>query len=152
MVAPIALAAAGLSAAGKIFGGITANSAARARARALEDGARQALNEAGVAAQLAIEDDERAMARAVTLAAAGGRGATASRVLADLERQSVFRARTAAYRGQAEARNKRYDAQVSRAEGRSALIGSFIDAGSSLLSTFAQGAEAKRAAAAGGGR
>lgn len=148
---PVTLAAAGFSAAGKLMGGIMANEAARARGRALDDQARQALGEAGVASMVGAEQDERLMARAATVAATqGGGGIGASRVLADLERQSAFKARNTIYRGRAEARNARYEANLSRTEGRHALIGSAIEATGSMLNTFAQAAEAKRGASGGG--
>lgn len=150
-MAPVAIAAAGLEAVGKLMGGMMANGAARARGRALDDQARQALGEAGVASMVGAEQDERLMARAATVAATqGGGGVGASRVLADLERQSAFKARNTIYRGRAEARNARYEAKLSRAEGRNAMIGATIEATSSLLSSFAQGAEAKRGASGGG--
>lgn len=149
MVAPLVIAAAGLSAVGKILGGASARSSARARAKANEMQARQALLESGVAAQVGVEADEREIARAATLAAAGGGGfeGSAMRVLDDLSRQSVFRARSSIYRGQAEAQARRYDAKVAKREGDNALFSSIVGAGSSLLSSFAS----SRLGAGGGG-
>ena len=149
---PLTLAAAGMASAGKLLGGFMANSAARARGRALDDQARQALREAGVAAQVGLEEDERLLARTATLAASNAGGVGAGRVLADLERQSSFKARNSIYRGKAEAQNARREAQVARTDGRNALIGAAVSATSSLLGSYATGAEDKRRAAAGGGR
>lgn len=138
MPLPLMLIAAGLGAAGKIAGGITARSAAKARARALEDQSRQALAESGIAAMVGMEDDERAIAAATTRAAAGGgTGGSTTRVLADLERQSAQRARGTIYRGQMESRNADYEAKVSLEEGRQALIGSVISAGAQVAGALA---------------
>lgn len=150
---PVGIAAAGLSAVGSLFEGITANSAAKARARQLEMQAQQARQEGGVAAQMGIADDQRMQAHAATLAAANGGGfeGSAMNVLNDLQQQSLFKAKSTVYRAQSQANNADYEASVARQEGKNALISGAIKAGSSLLSGFGQASEAKRAAAAGGG-
>lgn len=140
MVAPLVIAAAGLGALGKIMGGLSARAAARARAKALEQQARQSLMEGGVEAMMGLEADERVIANATVNAAAGGGGlqGSASRVLDDLQRQSVFRARSTIYRAEGEARRARYEGKVAKVEGDNALAGSIVSAGSSLLGAFAK--------------
>jgi len=142
MVLPL-LIAAGLSAASSLAGGITANSAARARAKALQAAAVQARNEAGIAAQLGLEDSARTIGSAITMAASGtGGGGTGSAtdVLKDLERQSIFQARSTVYRGETEARNREYDALVAKQEGKDALMKSVLEAGAAAASVMVGGA------------
>lgn len=148
---PIGIAAAALGAVGSIVGGIGQNNAAKARARALEMQAQQARNEAGVAAQMGLMDDDRLAGHAATLQAANGGGFSGSAmdVLNDLRQQSIFKAKTTVYRGESQARNDLYEAKVSRQSGTNALISSGVNAASSLLGSFAQAAQLKSLAGAG---
>lgn len=150
MVAPLVIGAmvgaAGLSAVGKILGGIGANKAAKARAKALELGAQMDLDEAGIAAQLGLEEDERVAGALATHAAAGGGGGlggSALSVLNDFGRQSLMKARNTTYSGMTAAWARRNDAAVARAEGKNAKTAGFIGAGGSLLGGFAQAYGAK---------
>ncbi|WP_397402720.1 hypothetical protein [Phenylobacterium sp.] len=149
MVAPLAAAAiasAGLSAVGKILGGIGSKSAAKARAGALETNAGMDLAESGLAAQMGLEQDERVAASLATQAAAGGGGGlrgSALRVLNDLGRQSLQKARNTVYGGQTAAWSRRNDAQVARTEGRNALTGAVIGAGASLIGGAAKAYDIK---------
>lgn len=146
MVLPLIAAAAvggaaGLSAIGKILGGISAKQAAKQRAAALEQGALMDLAESGLAAQLGLEEDERVAASLATQAAAGSGGGlqgNAGRVLADLGRQSLQKARNTVYQGQTAAWSRRNDASVAKANGRNALTQGFVGAGSTLLSAAAK--------------
>ena len=144
MVAPLAVAAvasAGLSALGKILGGASAKSAAKRRAQQLEYSAGMDLAEAGVAAQLGLEDDERVAGQLAVAAAAGGGGGlggSALRVLDDLGRQSLRKARNTTYQGQTAAWSRRNDAAQARAEGRNAFTQGIIGAGGSLISGAAK--------------
>lgn len=144
MVLPLVAAAvvsAGLSAVGKILGGVGAKSAAKQRARALETNAQMDLAESGLAAQMGLEQDERVAASLATQAAAGGGGGlqgSSLRVLNDLGRQSLQKARNTVYGGQTSAWARRNDAQVARAEGRNAMTGAIFGAGSSLIGGFAK--------------
>lgn len=155
MVAPLvvagvaAAASAGLSAIGKLLGGASAKSAAKRRAQALELGAQMDLNEAGIAAQLGLEEDERVSASLAVNAAAGGGGGlggSALRVLNDLGRQSLMKARNTTYQGATAAWARRNDANVARAEGRNAMTQGVLGAGGSLIGGFA------KLYAAGGGK
>lgn len=135
--------AAGLSAIGKLFGGSKASKAAKDRALALEEGARQRLRESGMEASLGLEDDDRLEGTAAVRAAAGGGGGlrgSAMDVLADLERQSLFKAKSTIYRGLSEARNMITEAKAERKDGKNAKISSYFSAGGSLLSGFASAA------------
>lgn len=151
MVAPLFLAAAGIGAVKSLVGGITGRSAARARGRALDAAARQARAEGGVAAQMGMEDDARLMARAETMAAAGGGGFGGStlNVLDDLARQSMFKARSTIYRAEREASNSEYEAKVSRKDGTNAMIGGVLGAASSALTAFMPAPIAKASLLAG---
>lgn len=145
---PLVIASAGMSALSSIFGGVTARNAAKARASALEQGARQALQEGGVAAQMGYAADERAIAHATTLAAAGGGGFGGSNlnVLDDLARQQTFRARSTIYSAQREAYNLQTEARSARTEGQNAYLGGLISASGSMLRGFSDQARAKSAA------
>lgn len=149
MAFPLLLAAAGFSALSKITGGVNARDAAKARASRLEQGSRQALQEGGVAAQMGLAQDERAIAHAVTQAAAGGGGFGGStlNVLDDLARQQTFRARSTIYGAGKESYNLLSDAQASRKEGKNAMIEGLLGAGGSLLAGFGSAALAKSNAA-----
>lgn len=144
MVLPLvaaAIASAGISAVGKILGGIGAKKSAQARAKALEMNAGMDLAESGVAAQLGLQQDERVAAQLATQAAAGGGGGlggSALNVLNDLGRQSLMKARNTTYQGQTAAWSRRNDAQVARADGSNALTGSLIGAAGSLVGGFAK--------------
>jgi hypothetical protein len=61
-------------------------------------------------------------------------------VLKDLERQSIFQARSTVYRGETEARNREYDALVAKQEGKDALMKSVLEAGAAAASVMVGGA------------
>lgn len=146
MVLPLIAAAAvagsaGLSALGKILGGISAKSAAKRRAQVNEYSAQQALQESGVEEQLALEEDERAGAALAVAAGAGGGGGlrgSALGVLSDLGRQSLNRARAIAYRGQTAAWAQRQEAKQTRFQGQQALTQGIAGAGTTLLAAAAK--------------
>jgi hypothetical protein len=96
---------------------------------------RMARTEGGVAASLAMEEGARARARAATLAAASGGGITGSaqEVLDDLARQQMFRARSAIYSAETDAR---FGARVS---GMAGMVGAGAQAVAPLLSEWASG-------------
>jgi hypothetical protein len=152
MVLPLIVAgamagAAGLSAMGKILGGVSAKSAAKRQAQIGEYNAQMDLGEAGLEAQLALEDDERTAAAAAVAAGAGGGGGlrgSALGVINDLGRQSLAQARAIAYRGQTAAWAARQGAKQDRFQGGQALTQGLLGAGSTVL-----GAAAKLYAAGG---
>lgn len=142
------LASAGISAIGKVLGGVGGYSAGKAQATALRAGADQARAEAGIEAQLGLEDADRTEGRAATLAAASGGGLTGSAldVLDDLERQSQFRAKAAIYRGEMEARSREYEARVAKRQGAVSLVTGITGAGATALGAFGQAAQQRRLA------
>lgn len=143
------LLAAGVSAVGSIFGGIGRSRAAKARARQLQNAARNARQEAGVRASLALEDSDRVGARAAVAAAAGGGGGlqgSALDVIDDLARQGVYRARQTVRDGLAESTSLLNDATTAKRQGSLDLFSSVIDAGSTVLGGIGMEANARRAA------
>lgn len=123
---------AGISAIGNILGGIGAYKAARGQAKALEAGARQARAEAGVNAQIALEEADRAAAAAAVEAGAGG-GITGSALgaLEDLAAGGMFNARAALYAGAMEGRNLQHEAKVTRRQGTLTLLTNWLQAAGS---------------------
>ena len=143
--------AAGLSAVGKIFGGIGAKRAAQARAKALTNAARNARQEAGVAASIALEDSDRVGARAATLAAASGGGGlqgSALAVIDDLARQGMYRARQTVRDGLSQSVALLNDATTAKRQGSLDLFSSFIDAGSTVLGQMGADAQGRRSGGA----
>lgn len=147
MVAPVLLAA-GVSSIGKLFGGIGASRAAKARARMLTAQARNVRQEAGIKASMALEDSDRTGARAATLAAASGGGLQGSAldVIDDLARQGVYRARQTVRDGLAESAGLLNDATTAKRQGSLELFSSMIDATSTFLGGVGQEANARRGA------
>lgn len=121
---------AGISAIGNMLGGIGAFKAARGQAHQLEAQARQAREEAGVNAQLALEEADRAAGAAAVEAGAGGGGITGSALSAldDLAAGGVYNARTALYAGTVESRNRMHEAKVTRRQGTLTLLTKWLQA------------------------
>lgn len=144
--ATMMLVSKGVGALGDLLAGVGGNTQAKQKARALEAGSRQSLAEAGVAAQLALEEGDLAQGRAAVLAAASGGGITGSAVdvLNQLSRKATFNARSAVYRGEMESNNLLAEAEASRAQGRVELITGLAKVGGTVLGAIG----AKRAAAA----
>lgn len=142
------LAAAGLSAFGKVLGGVMTRKAAGERRKALRAAAKQTRQEASVEASAIADDAERAAARAAVVGAGAGGGwaGSAGDVLRDQEQRGRFNARSAIWQGETRAQGLEHEGEVARAEGRIALMTSFIEAGSTLLSAFGQNAEQGRQA------
>lgn len=136
---PMTMAAAA-SAAAKAIEGIGSFLSSRTQSDALEAAAKQALAEAGIGAQLELEQTDRATARGATLAAASGGGLTGSAlaVIDDVARQGVFNARSAIYEGVAEADRMKYEAKVARRQGEFALVASLVSGGSTAMGGFAE--------------
>jgi membrane protein YqaA with SNARE-associated domain len=120
---------AGVAAIGNILGGIGSWSASRGQSKAMEAAGRQARAEAGVNAQLELEQGDRAAAAAAVQAAQGG-GLTGSALASidDLASSAMFNARAAIYAGTVEGRNKDYEAKVLRRQGELTLVTSWFQA------------------------
>lgn len=149
----MSMLAAGLSAVGSIMGGFAKRKQQRARAKALEGAARNARQEAGISASLALEESDRVGARAATLAAASGGGGlqgSALDVIDDLARQGMYRARQVVRDGLSQSTALLNDATTARRQGSLDLFGSFVEAGSTVLGQMGSDAQARRAAQAGG--
>lgn len=146
MAAPVLLAA-GVSSIGKLMGGIGASRAAKAKARALANAARNARQEAGIKASLALEQSDRVGARAATMAAASGGGGlqgSASDVIGDLSRQGVYGARQIVRDGLSESTALLNDATTAKRQGSLELFSSVIDATSTFLGGIGADANARR--------
>ena len=147
---------AGLSAIGTVMGGIGKYQAGRARAKALKNAARNARQEAGIAASIALEDSDRIGARAATLAAASGGGGlqgSALAVIDDLARQGMYRARQTVRDGLSQSVALLHDAKVARRQASLDLTTSMFEATSTVLGEMGNSANmraAGQAAATGG--
>lgn len=138
--------AAGIQAVGSLFKGVTGLIAGNHQAQALEYAAQQAEMEGGVNAGIALQQGDQVAAHAAAQAAANGGGLTGSAigVIEQLSGQAMFNARAAAYRARTEAQADVYKAGVAKAQGRQALIGGVVDAGSSLVGGFMRSAAVGR--------
>lgn len=149
MAVPVAALAVGAKALGSLFGGIGRFQAGRARAKALRFAARNARQEAGINASIALEESDRVGARAATLAAASGGGGlqgSALAVIDDLARQGMYRARQTVRDGIAKSYALKDEARVARAQADLDLTTGFMDAGSTVLGGMAQEAQRRRGA------
>jgi len=126
---PITIAA-GISALGSLFKGVSGLFAGNAQAKAEKNAARQADAEAGVNAQIALAQGDQTAAQGAVQAAANGGGFVGSSLAAisDLSRAAMFKARSAVYRGQTEMQAHLYNAKVAKAQGTNDLIGGVIGA------------------------
>jgi hypothetical protein len=142
--------AAGISAIGSLFKGVTGFLGGNRQASAERRAAEQAEAEGGVAAQQAVAQGDQVAAQGAVNAAANGGGFTGSALasISQLSQQALFNARAAAYRGVTEAQSHLYQAKVAKQQGLQDLVGGAIDAGASLYGGVARsGAEAKQLAA-----
>lgn len=137
MADPITLGATALAAGGKIFGGIAANKAGKRNAKILREQAGEELRTG--AAQVAQQRDAARMVIGEQLASQFGNGfhgGTGSALDALAQSQVNAALDAMEIRRQADGRARALIAQgkAEKAEGRNALIGSFFEAGSTILS------------------
>lgn len=127
------MAAAAAGAAGTVAEGVNAFSSSRYQASVLANQAEAARRDAGIEAQLALEDSGRDLATATTIAAKGGGGieGNALNVLRDLSRQSLYEVQRISVEGDNASRAALADAKQAKRQGNFAL-------GGSLLKTVAQ--------------
>lgn len=147
MALPFLALAAGASAVGSLFKGVGGYQAGKAKAKALGYAARNARQEAGINAQLALEDSDRIGARAATLAAASGGGGlqgSALSVIDDLARQGLYRARQTARDGISQSVALLQEATTAKRQGAADLTAGFIQAGTTVLGAMGQAAQARR--------
>ena len=143
----MSMLAAGLSAVGSIIGGIGKFQAGQSRSRALRFAARNARQEAGIRASIAMEESDRVGARAATLAAASGGGGlqgSALAVIDDLARQGVYRARQTVRDGLSESVALQNDARVARQQASLDLTTSLFEAGTTVLGEMGTSAQSRR--------
>ena len=135
---PMMAASAGMQAIGSLFSGILGFNAGNAQSDALKAAAMQANKEAGVQAQVALQQGDQVAARAAVQGAANGGGFTGSTlgIISQLGQQSMFNARAAVYRGSTQAQNDLYEAKVARRNATNQLIGGTIGAVSPIFSQF----------------
>lgn len=150
---PITIASTAFASIGKIFGGVMDWFGGQSKKQAEEYAAQQALQEAGVAGDIELQKGNAAEASAAVAAAASGGGVTGSAldVINSLGAQSMFNARSQAYKGEAEAQAHIYQGKVDQAQGAAGLITGVLSAGGTALSSFAKGADLQRLGAAGAG-
>ena len=146
---PVSIAVMGMSAVGGLLKGITGFAAGNAKKRQAELAAAQARSEAGVQAQVALEDADQVEAVAATRAAANGGGfdSSAADVLADIRRKGMFNARSALWQGETEAENALFEGRLAKKQGTLALIGGTLDAGTSVLGGYMKSRAQKKLAA-----
>lgn len=133
----LTIGAAGIGAAGSILGGVSAKQQADAQAAALQ---RQADAERAQGSQEAAQkyaDQKTLMGNEIAAAAASGGGASDPTILdiyGDTAAKGYQQRQTIVANSENVARGDEESAANAKASGKSALIGGFIDAGSSLLS------------------
>lgn len=120
----------GIAAASSLFKGITGFFSGNSQAKAMKAAARQAGDEAGVAAQGALAQGDAAAAQGAVQAAANGGGLVGSSlgVIQMLSQRAMFNARAAAYRGVTEQQTDLYNARVAKAKATTGLISSVFGA------------------------
>lgn len=128
-------AATALSAGGSILSGVQQKQASDAEAKALKTKGEQ---EVALAQRKALEsrrEKDRALGRvkAVAAASGGGTGGSVSEIMAGIEQRGEYNALMDMYNGLSARNDLRNEARVAKAEGKSALVGSMIDAGSTIL-------------------
>lgn len=128
------LAAAVAGAAGTAAEGVNAFQDSRYRASVLNNQAEAARRDAGIEAQLVLEESSRNLATATTIAAKGGGGieGNALNVLRDLSRQSLYEVQRISVEGDNASRAAKADAKQAKRAGNFALGGSLIKAGAQL--------------------
>ena len=139
-------AAAAAQQVGQIISGFGTWRAKRAQASNLRRAAVQARKDGSAEAQLAVDEAERAGARAAVVGAATGGGFDGSfgAVLDDLEQTGMFNARSAIYAGNVEANNRLYEAEIANVEGKMALVSAFVGTASSIAGQQMQAAENRK--------
>lgn len=149
---PITIAA-GISALGSLFSGVTGFLGGNAKADALKKQAAQHRAEAGVNAQAELEQGNATVAHAAVQAAANGGGFVGSTmgVLQDLSRKAMFNARSAAYRGATQSQADEYAADQAGSEALQSLVSGGLGAGASMFSGMGKSAALSRMAGAGAG-
>jgi hypothetical protein len=141
---------AGIGAVGSLFKGLTGFFGGNAQAQEERNAAEEADRQAGVNAQIALQQGDEAAAHGAVAAAANGGGFVGSAigVIGNLSNQAMYNARQQVYRGQTEAQNDLYGAAVAKTQAWDSLISGGVGAASSIVGGFAQASLAAQQKAA----
>lgn len=128
------LAAAVAGAAGSMVEGANAFSSSRYQASVLRNQAEAARADAGMQAQLTMEESGRDLATAQTIAAKDGGGmvGNAMNVLRDLSRQSLYEVQRISVEGDNASRAAMAEAKQAKRQGNMALFAKTLQAGAQL--------------------
>lgn len=150
---PISIAATALASLGKIAGGVMDWFGGNAKQKAEDAAGQQALGEAGVASDIAIQQGDAAMAQGAAAASGSGGGVTGSALdaIKGIGVSAMFNARSMAYRGETENQARVYSGKVDAAQGLTGLISGIGSAGGTAIAGFAKGIDQSRLAAGGSG-
>ncbi|WP_298161140.1 hypothetical protein [Brevundimonas sp.] len=129
----MALAAAVAGAAGSAAEGVNAFASSRYQSSVLRNQAEAARQDAGIEAQLSLEDSARQLSQGVTLAAKdGGVAGSALDVLRDLSRQQTYEVNRIAVQGDNASRALMAEARQAKRQGNFAAFGKALQAGAQL--------------------
>ncbi len=134
-VETLMMAAAVASAASSAAQGLNAYQTARYNADVLTQQSKAARQDAGIQAQLALEQGARATGTGITVSAkaGGGYNGSAMAVLEDLGRQNIYEARRATTEGIVISDAARSQAKMETAQGNVALGTGLLDAAATLM-------------------
>lgn len=127
----------GISAAGSIAGGISANKTAKANAAALEEQAR--LRQEKGKYDIETQDRQFRRQQGKVLSAVGASGVSAASfldILADDAAESALEKQAIKFGADADSSNLKRQASIQRQQGRAAMIGSIFSAAGSLASGY----------------
>lgn len=149
MAANAPLIGAGITAAGSIYSGIRENQNAGMEAKMLKRKGDDELAIGARKAQAARREGDLALSRAKAVAAASGGGTaddTVTNIMAGIETRRDYNSLTEMYKGQQSRADLYTQANMRRREGRDAIIGGTLNAGSSIYSGIAEQRRANREA------
>jgi hypothetical protein len=127
----------GLAAAGTIYSGVRAHHTAKWEAKQMKakGDEEQAIAQREATRRRAEKDRLLSRVRAVAGASGGGVGdPTVTQIMANIEQEGEYNALAEMYRGTSSRSTLRAEAAVRKSEGKGAMIGSFLDAGSTIYS------------------
>lgn len=130
-----------LSAGGTIYAGAKANQSAQAQADSMEAKGEQELAISQRKAAESRREKRLALSRQLAVAAASGGGATdptTESIMAQTEEKGEYNALLDMYNGRSMRADLYNEAGTARAEGKSQLVGSVINAGSTIYDGFSK--------------
>lgn len=141
MGGPAGLIGTALAAGGTIYQGMATNAAAKSQAASLKARGDEELAAATRRAASARREARLAQSRAAAIAGASGAGVTdptVTDIMSDLENEGQYNALSALYEGRTKRANYRTEAKIAKQEGRSALMASYLNAGSTIYGNYAK--------------